>query len=420
MTSNYPPQDEVIDLRKYIRVLLDYKWWIIGATILFALIGFGLSLIIQREFEATAIAAITQARNELRFDPRIQTVTEAELNYQTFATLATSDAIVEDLFTTLDNLPADINTPQALRQQLEARVQSDLVLLTARTRDPVLSETIVNIWVEQFVFLANQVYSSQDEDQIQFFESQLAAADQDLSQVNQALVDFQSRNRESIYTNQLAALNNTQATLLQDQQSNQILLDDIRSLIEQFEAQSSNQPVSQALQYSVVLLQGRAFGETNPDGIPVSSIQVQISNEGEGGPTNRDYVQQLTALETVIEAQLQDLNQKIQAIEPQITDVQQKLQEVLTEKDDLVRSQTVVTETYTTLARKVEEARIASQDTSGQIRLASYGLANNEPVSPGSLLLIIVAAAVGFLVSVVLVLFFAWWRTPADEPTLDE
>ena len=98
MTIEYLPQDDTIDLRKYLNVLIANKWWIIGATLLFAVIGFGIASLLPKSYEATAVAAVTQARNQLRFDPRIETISEPDVNYQTFATLATSDTVVKALY----------------------------------------------------------------------------------------------------------------------------------------------------------------------------------------------------------------------------------------------------------------------------------------------------------------------------------
>jgi len=55
--------DDVIDLRKYLNILLDHKWLIIGFTLVSALLGFGFASLLPRKYEATSIVAITQSRN---------------------------------------------------------------------------------------------------------------------------------------------------------------------------------------------------------------------------------------------------------------------------------------------------------------------------------------------------------------------
>lgn len=419
MTIEYLPQDDVIDLRKYLNILIANKWWLIGATLLFAVLGFGFATLLPSSYEATAIAAVTQARNQLRFDPRIETISEPDVNYQTFATLAVSDTVVKDLYDSLERLPRDVDSPQTLRKRLEARVQSDLVLLTVSTRDPELSELIANQWVELFVLKANQIYSTQDQSQIQFFDTQLADARQELDNANTAMVEFQARNRELILNDQLKALQNSLAVFLENQQSSQVLLRDIRSLVSQFESQPADEPATQSMQFSVLLLQNRAYSEVTLDGMtPANNLQVQLTNSLEGAPTVQNQVQQLEALENVIEEQLTNLNQQISDLEPQITNTQRELQVALAEKDDLTRNLNVAQETYTTLARKVEETRIASQDTSGAVRLASYSLANDEPAGIGRLIITAAAGAAGFFISVVVILMIAWWRTPEETTAL--
>ncbi len=427
MKYEYPPQDDIIDLRKYINLLLARKWWIIGIALLGALLAFGLASILPKQYQATSIAAVTKSRNELTFDPRIETITDASLNYQSFAALALSDTVVEELFKSLETLPPEITDPLSLRGLLSTEVNTDLILLSARNGDPVSAQTIANKWVEIFVHQANSVYSTMDSAQITFFEDQLNDAKEMLAQANAAMIEFQSRNRETILANQLSALQNSLGVYLDRQQSGEILLQDIRSLTEQLRAQQPDQPAAQSLLFSVLLLQNRAYAERTPSiansgssssttSQQNSQVQIQVSAADPNTPSVQGQIQQLAALEDVVQTQLDTFSAQITDLEPQIITIQQELEEALSEKDSLKREQGVAQETYTTLARKVEETRIASADTSGQVRLASYAIPDDDPVFPSRLLMTLIGGAAGFFLAVMAVLLLSWWWEPAVTP----
>lgn len=411
MTINPIYVDDEIDLRKWLDVLLAKKWWILGLTLLAAVIGFGVTSLLPKTYEATAVAAVTQLRNQLRFDARIETVGNISINYQSFASLALSDVVVKELFDSLDVLPDGVEMPAQMRGHLKAEARSDLIHLTASAADPYTAETIANRWIEIYVPHVNHVYKSQADEQLPFFIDQLASAELELEQTQQALMEFQSRNPELILANQLLALETTLANTLNNRKTIDFLLDDIRSLIDQLGAQSPNAPISAAAQLSAIYLQTRAFTEGE---VPLP-VQVQFSMP-ENPPSAAEQIRELEALAGAMEAQAAALEAQIQALDPQIKAVQSDLQNALNEIDNLTRKQTVSQETFLALARKVQETRISSEDVSGQVKLASIALANDEPASPRRLLITAVAGAAGFMIVVMLVLFVEWWRSADAAP----
>ncbi|MFN2245922.1 MAG: Wzz/FepE/Etk N-terminal domain-containing protein, partial [Candidatus Promineifilaceae bacterium] len=63
--------DQEIDLRPYIEAVLNKWYWVVGAGVVFALIGVGIGLLRTQTFEATALVAITEPSQRVQFDPRI-------------------------------------------------------------------------------------------------------------------------------------------------------------------------------------------------------------------------------------------------------------------------------------------------------------------------------------------------------------
>ena len=106
---------------------------------------------------------------------------------------------------------------------------------------------------------------------------------------------------------------------------------------------------------------------------------------------------------------------QVAALEPQILALQQQLQEAQAEEDCLSRARNVAQETQVTLAHKVEEARIAAEDATGDVRLISQAAVPEEPVAPRKLLNTAVAGALGLMVGVFGAFAVEWWR--GDEET---
>jgi hypothetical protein len=184
---------------------------------------------------------------------------------------------------------------------------------------------------------------------------------------------------------------------------------DIESLVEQLRQLPASQAASQSMQMSVIYLQTRAFAGEE-ESMPVQ-FQVSDSSSAEP-PTAGALIQQMEALASVMDGQLARLEAQVGALEPQITDVQMQIEEMIGEKNALTSRRDLASETYETLARKVDEARIASEDTSGQVKAASRALANNNNVSPRRLLTTIIAGAGMLLLAVIATLVLEWWNSP--------
>ena len=96
-----------------------------------------------------------------------------------------------------------------------------------------MASEITNRWAELFVVRANEVFGSQGDEQLGFFEDQLVGAAQELQQAEQNLIDFQARNRSMILENELLALQQTQADQLAKQRQIALILQDAEGLHEQ-------------------------------------------------------------------------------------------------------------------------------------------------------------------------------------------
>jgi len=108
------------------------------------------------------------------------------------------------------------------------------------------------------------------------------------------------------------------------------------------------------------------------------------------------------------------------SLEPQILALQQEKYEIEVVNNRLNRDLEVAEETYTTLARTVDEKRITSEDTTSGVKLASRTAVPERPSSPNAILNAIVAGMAGIFLSALVIILMQWWRAEgAAEPMVD-
>jgi len=408
--------EQGIDLRPYIPKLWSKRYWIIGFGLLGAVLGLVISSLITPTYEATALVAATLPRERLEFDARIQTVTEPQ-PLDAYPDLAMSDALLVQL---LDQLPDEQTLTLAqLHKIVDVSTGSDpsIINLTVKHTDPAVAAGMVNAWAEQFVIWANEIYGYQGDEQLVFFEARLLEAAGQLEAAEQTLVDFQSDNRITILENELLAAQQTQADYLAKRRQTELILQDVDSLLPQLQNGSLTDPIA-GQRLTSILLQVRALGGVSGDEVP--PFQLQLNLDGQADTNGADNRETIIQLRDMLVAQSGQIEERLTSLEPQILALQQEKYQMEVLNNRLNRDLEVAEETYTTLARTVDEKRITSEDTTSGVKLAAKAPVPERPVGPNLVLNAIVAGMAGILLSIFAVILMYWWRDDgAVEPSMD-
>ena len=434
--------EEEIDLREYILVLLKHWKWIAGVTLVAAVVALVVSFLLPPTYEATALLAVTRPRYVMQFDPRIapvESVSSAVIQppYKAYPELASSDEVLQELLAQLNPRLEKVETVEDLRELIKAKSGTDqsLVILTVRWKDPEKAAEVANLWAEILVRRANEIYGSAGESQFQFYQQQLQRAEEELRTAEEALVAFQARNQESILEHQLGSRRQMHADYLAAQREIAYIIQDIRGLREQLSRQPADQSVGLSDQLTVLFLEIKAFNaHASQSGELLTlrdrefleikafnahaSAPIQLQVDSAATLSDKSLAEQIAFLDElvrVLEEKSAEIEGQISALEPEILALQQQLQEVYTENDRLTRARDVARETYITLARKVEEQRIAAEDNTGDVRIASRAAAPEEPASPRKLLNTAVAGVLGLMLSVFGVFMAEWWRAGVES-----
>jgi uncharacterized protein involved in exopolysaccharide biosynthesis len=354
----------------------------------------------------------------MQFDPRFRTVDQWTPAYKAFPTLATSDGVlctVLDGYTPSPDAGIEEWTLRNLSKMVEARSEGDqsLVVLRVRSRSPEAAAAISNLWADALVSQGTKMYSEREDD-VAFFEEQAVQAEEALNQADAALIEFEARSQANIVGAQLDSLLQTQADYLADQRAIAYVIQDIQGLRDQLAQQPGDRPISLADDLTALLLQIKAFNLMQVKALDAQAstpIQLQVNSaESISDKSPAEQIAFLDDLVAILEAKSSEIDGRLAELEPQTLALQERLQEITAESERLTDARDRTSETYATLSRKLEEARISAQEENGVLQVGSYAAVPEEPVGPRKPLNTVVAGALGLMLGVCVALAPHWLR----------
>jgi polysaccharide biosynthesis transport protein len=401
--------EEEIDLRAYVEVLIRRWWWIAGCALIAAATAFIVSLRLPPTYEASALVMITEPRYQMQFEPRFEAVEQWSPAYKAFPALATSDDLLQrvvESYTPTPQSGIEEWKLQTLSGMVEATSEGDpsLVMLKVNCPCPEDAAGIANAWASVMVQHGNAIYSGGSKD-VDFFETQTAQAKNTLEEAEQALIDFQASNRTNIISATLNSRLQSQTDYLADQRAIDYIIQDVEGLRNQLSRRSGTQSPSLADELTLLLLQVKAFNAQ-------VSTPIQVQLDSAKSLSEKTLFQQIAFLDDLVEtleSKSSEIEKRLVELEPQILSLQQRLQEIQTKEDRLIRARNLAQETYTTLARKLEEARISAQEESG-LQVGSHAAVPEKPTGPRKEMNTALAGAVGLMLGVFAAFAWEWWQ----------
>ncbi len=403
--------DTEFNPRPYIDALISNWKLLILAAVAAGILGFGVSLLLPPTYEATALVLVINPGQLIQFDPRFETVDDIQRPLQAFPDMAMSDSVLEDLRSEISSISGKSKSLKELRESLKVAAANDpnLLQMSARHRDPEEAARIANNWANIFITQTNEILGNSGGSQLKFYEAQLAEAREDLQIAEDAMVEFEARNRYGILEANLLRFQDAQQRYLDRQSEGEFLIQDIRALKSQLKNETENKRPLPSNELALLVLQMRLFGQKADE----QPYLLQLQPSADGATTNKQLLVALESLEATVLQSSGNTSEKIAKLEPQILELQEALQQLEREGARYSRDIEVATETYTSLARKVDEERITSQDTSQGLRLTSQASIPEKPVAPQGLLNGVLAAVVAFVAMGAVILFRQWRRSPS-------
>ena len=398
--------EETVDLRPYLAALGRYLWLIGGAVVLAIVIAVAIYLT-SNDYEAIALLTVPEPTEQLQFDARITTTMRSMQNLTVYPELAkSSDLLNRVLAHAIELTDGRIATLAQVRDMTTLTTSADnrLVRLVVTDEDPEVAAALANIWAEEFVITIETLFGRGG---VAYFDDQLRQASEELRAADDALVAFQTTNRQGIVDNELLALTDRQRALLADESRYRRVLADIQLLRRQLENNTTD-VVTLSDQLSALTVQLRAYETTQAT--PVApQFQINIGADAQLSTTLRaELLQQLEALRVSVEAALTDNQTQLESLAAPIFALQTEKQQLFNQGERLLSAQEVAQETHVIVARKIDEERVAAGETLA--RVAGHAVVPDKPARPNVLALVSLLSLAALIPSILLVLFLTWWR----------
>jgi len=192
-------QEEEIDLREYINVLIKRKGIIILifliAVITAALVSF---FYLKPVYEASTILMISKPKYQVELEPKIQTQFTPEISLATYESLIKDREIEEEVIKKLNlDQPPNELTPDNLRGMItiESLKNTNLIKMSLQSGDPKLTKDIVNVWADLFVEKNKDLHLRESKEAQGFIEDQLKISKQNLSTIEEEIREFNEINK---------------------------------------------------------------------------------------------------------------------------------------------------------------------------------------------------------------------------------
>jgi len=381
-------QEEEIDLREYINVLLKRKGIIILifliAVITAALVSY---FYLKPVYEASTILMISKPKYQVELEPKIQTQFTPEVSLATYESLIKDREVEEEVIKklNLDQPPYEL-TPNSLQGMItiELLKNTNLIKMNLQTGDSKLAKDIANLWASLFIEKNKNLNLQESKEAQGFIEEQLKISNQNLSTIEEEIREFNETNKIEILENEIKG---KAAKVL----NYKLRIADVKLSLEkeiakkeQFIVELNTQDKILKLDKSIVDDQffHQLISSIIKDNLGVINLSY-VSEEI--NPIYYNFTQQLISTEVSISslhAEESQLIKNINDFELELDILKQELAQEKLTQSRLEREYNTAKGVYNVLSQKNEEEKIAVATESGLIKIASLAYEPRGPIKP--------------------------------------
>lgn len=461
--------EDEIDLRPYIRLLLQSWHWIVGIAFVAALSSWLIVSWQPDEYLATASVAIVRSRTDINFDPRIVDIIESDLTRtdltsrrQALVALVLNNDIALSVLAELGStLPPERRSVTSLLKIVEPNNEGDLINITVHSNDPKIAAAVANSWAQHYQNLVNNLYGGSGSFGVDGLEAQVQSAAITYKMAQHEVEIFIGTNHIIALKGEIAEqqqiLNANRAALVAVQVEpinlqttiNQEILAGYYAVLQETEIWLADAKAFQALLengsnsvggdlgnvLALIGLQNRAFGaeagiDLNID-VSIGVLEPVRANDIEAIIDVLEERQSLLAaqIQTLIEAWAEGapqqivlpnehpLNSFVAELEEGIQTLEAELESQEAQQRELQQSRDLAWETYQSLTLKMSEETIAAKTVGTEVLLAEQAVPSQEPTNSSKLVIMALAIGTSIFLTIFLIFVNAWWQQTwvADE-----
>jgi len=424
MPEQLVPYEDEIDLRALVLTLWRGKWTILLATFVTAMLALLISLVMPREYEASALVSLRVPRLHLHIQedrfafavetPDLKTVTALAQSPAVFQAVAADPEIQ-----TKGQGEETLDWQTLARKAKASAVGAQGLQLTVRDTDPQRAVLIADRWAAEVARQINQQYGyltvlEQLGDEVQ--QAQEAYQTAEASYV-QAL----AQNRRAILAAQLTSAQKDLNCVLASQAAFQRLKKDLAALDEYMQGLSEEALLSPGDTLTLTLIQQRVLAPeicaSDADGHDQVQIQWQAADLTPMTVSEARRVSK--ALQEVLERKMAALPSQQEALGKQVLQLQRQLEEEKSQLQILAHQQEVARDTFQALDALATQIKVLRKTNGEIVTVLASAVVPSVPVSPRLAMNVALAAVFGAVVGILIVLVGAWWRDDAAEPSVD-
>ena len=400
-------EEEEIDLREYINVLLKRKGIIILifliAVITAALVSF---FYLKPVYEASAIIAVSK--------PKIINSLIDEISIEDYKNLIKDVEIEEELMQklNLDKPPTEVILYDLERMiTIEIPKDTNLIKINLQAANPKLTKDIINIWATLFVEKNKKLYFDEVKKAKIGVEDKLKHAEQDFFEIEEKMIEF-----NETYVKTIKDEINYKTTKILSFKSRLI---DIQLSFEKENAKKEQVITAMNEQEKVFKLNKSIVDDQFFQQLisNITDANLEIANltyiSEVANPIYYNLAQQLISMNIEINSLAAEENQ----LEKNINDFNislKGLREELTEKklilSQLNREYSAKEILYNIFYKQAEEIRLTETAEADLLKIASLAYEPRAPIKPNKKLNILIAGVLGLFVGIFVAFFLEFWQ----------
>ena len=475
---NHPPAqffEDEIDLREYILVLIKYWRWIVGVSVLAAIVAFGVSSFLPRTYEASANVLILKSETQISFEPKFQTTTDEQLgdkNYQnTLADLVKSNDLAAIVLAQSSELfSSGEQTVLDLLKMVDVSTSGDVVSINITSQDPEVAAQLANIWAIAYVDYVNTLLGEGKNSLLIEIEKQVQGVTDDYQSAQLAWEKFLGDNQITTLSleidakkSQLQTLRNQQSDIeknplflqdLEQKTQRQLLsnkyaelkqldvwMSDALAMRDQIGQGATSEAATAGDVLAFVLLRSQVLASSAKAGV---QLQLNLADIAESDVSAIDVfalIETLQNRQTRVQDEIDNLSnvlistqedvvldvkpivssEAMTALNAEILSLTAELEKQQAQQRELKQTRDLAWENYTTIQRKMAEVKLDSQITDSQVRVASQAIVPEEAISPRRMMNTAIAGVLGLMLSIFGVFAIDFWQkgglSDLDETT---
>ncbi|MEA3309997.1 MAG: Wzz/FepE/Etk N-terminal domain-containing protein [Chloroflexota bacterium] len=439
-------EDEFIDLRVYLDVLLRRRRMIVVVTLVAALTAFVVSAALPPTYEAKAALSVGSRRSNITLTEDFvlseeETLLDLKRQEDALTEIAQSLTVAEMVAQAQPELLEEEQSSNVLVKAIEVQTKGDLLLLTASAGDPQRAATLANAWMEAMSTQIDMVYAlspetvAEIESQRDISRQEYAEAQSKLEVFLEAspLADLQSQvqvaqvsldkyeaslaqSAASRYTKQIDEQKKRLTALYAEESQIRQQLLNAQSLVRQLSERADSGADSWGLALAFINLQAGAYG-----GVPAGLLQLDLS--GSAPDVQSTEVAELVATLQNKQAEIQQesatlaeqlgdvqpvesvttesvVEQQVEYLIGEVASLESQIERQAAQKNELTAARDVAWTTYKSLLDKLHELQVENAVSTSEARVAFEALPPTNPTAPRKLMNTALAGVVGLMLAV--------------------